>query len=346
MIGRGPSKAGNLLAMSVLTIGLVTAGFATHPSSAVAAALAVHPVQHVISFESDGTITRHVTTAATVGEFLQQRGIKISQNDYIHPSVDEALIDDLVIEYHAAVPVRLITAQGTKTVITAASDVGALLEEQGIYLDRNDEVHPSLADRIVANSTIHVVHVTKWVSTEKRTIAARTIRKIDFSLPPGKTRIVNAGKPGEREMMVAYTQRNGTIEKQVVATRIVRKPETRVIAQGIGKWAAFADFAKRGLEKTSYIASSALDMIATAYTAACAGCSGYTASGYRARHGIVAVDPRVIPLGTRLYIPGYGVAVAGDTGGAIRGHRIDLGFNSISDALRFGRRAITVYTLK
>jgi 3D (Asp-Asp-Asp) domain-containing protein len=60
----------------------------------------------------------------------------------------------------------------------------------------------------------------------------------------------------------------------------------------------------------------------------------------------VAVDPRVIPMGTRLFIPGYGVAIAGDTGGAIRGNRIDLGFNSLSDALRFGRRAVTVYRLK
>ncbi len=71
-----------------------------------------------------------------------------------------------------------------------------------------------------------------------------------------------------------------------------------------------------------------MEMIATAYTADCAGCGGMTAIGRRAGHGIVAVDPRVIPLGTRLYIPGYGLAVAGDTGGAIVGNRIDLGFDS------------------
>ncbi|MGZ3497130.1 MAG: 3D domain-containing protein [Vulcanimicrobiaceae bacterium] len=332
--------------MSVLTLGLVTAGFASHPSSAVAAALAVHPVQHVISFESNGTISRNATTASTVGEFLQQRGIIVGKNDYVHPGVDQPLTENLSIEYHAAVPVRLITAQGTKTVMTAAEDIGALLEEQGIYVDKNDEVHPSLANRIEPNSTIRVVHVTQWLSTEKHTIAAQTIHKIDLALPAGKTKIVKAGKPGERDMMVRYTRRNGTIEKHIIASRIVRKPEARIIAQGIGEWAAFAQLAKRGLEKTSYIASSALDMIATAYTAGCIGCSGYTSSGYRAGHGIVAVDPRVIPLGTKLFIPGYGVAVAGDTGGAIHGRRIDLGFNSIADAVRFGRRTITVYTLK
>jgi 3D (Asp-Asp-Asp) domain-containing protein len=86
-------------------------------------------------------------------------------------------------------------------------------------------------------------------------------------------------------------------------------------------------------------------MVATAYTANCDGCSGVTASGQHAGHGIVAVDPRVIPLGSHLYIPGYGHAVAGDTGGAIRGNRVDLGFNSDADAMQFGRRPVTVYVL-
>ena len=119
-----------------------------------------------------------------------------------------------------------------------------------------------------------------------------------------------------------------------------------MIAEGVGEYDAFVRFEGRGLDKTAYVARAALTMVATAYTANCYGCSGITASGRPAGHGIVAVDPRVIRLGTRLYIPGYGYAVAGDTGGAIRGNRIDLGFNSITDALRFGRRPVTVYQLK
>lgn len=93
-------------------------------------------------------------------------------------------------------------------------------------------------------------------------------------------------------------------------------------------------------------ASMVMRMPATAYTAYCGGCSGRTALGRQAGYGIVAVDPRVIPLRTRLYIPGYGYAVAGDTGGAIRGSRIDLGFNTYRDARQFGRRDVTVYLLQ
>lgn len=104
-------------------------------------------------------------------------------------------------------------------------------------------------------------------------------------------------------------------------------------------------FARR--RHAAVAAAPALRMLATAYTAYCGGrCSGRTALGWPARRGIVAVDPRVIPLRTHLYIPGYGYAVAGDTGGAIRGRRIDLGFNTYRDARHFGRRDVTVYILQ
>ncbi|BEU88840.1 3D domain-containing protein [Selenomonas sp. TAMA-11512] len=87
------------------------------------------------------------------------------------------------------------------------------------------------------------------------------------------------------------------------------------------------------------------DMEATAYLPTDGGGSGITASGMRAQRGVVAVDTRVIPLGTRLYIPGYGEAIAADTGGAIRGHKIDLCMESYGEAIQFGRRMVKVYVL-
>ena len=71
-----------------------------------------------------------------------------------------------------------------------------------------------------------------------------------------------------------------------------------------------------------------------------------TATGIPATYGVVAVDPGVIPLGTRLYIPGYGEAVAADTGGAINGYKIDLCMESYEECMNFGRRTITVYVLQ
>ncbi len=86
-------------------------------------------------------------------------------------------------------------------------------------------------------------------------------------------------------------------------------------------------------------------MEASAYTPFDDGQSGITASGIPAKRGIVAVDPRVVPLGTRVYVPGYGVAIAADTGGAIKGSKIDLCIEDYNEAIRFGRRKVEVYIL-
>ncbi len=92
-------------------------------------------------------------------------------------------------------------------------------------------------------------------------------------------------------------------------------------------------------------------LIATAYYAFGSGGNdingnGITATGLRARKGIVAVDPRIIPLGTKLFIPGYGEALAADTGGWIKNNRIDLCFESLEEAFKFGRRKVRVYLVE
>ena len=89
-----------------------------------------------------------------------------------------------------------------------------------------------------------------------------------------------------------------------------------------------------------------LTMEATAYLPTDGSATGTTATGIPAERGIVAVDPDVIPLGTRLYIPGYGEAIAADTGGAIVGNKIDLCMEDYGEAMEFGRRDITVYVLQ
>lgn len=91
--------------------------------------------------------------------------------------------------------------------------------------------------------------------------------------------------------------------------------------------------------------ASCVAMEATAYLPTDGDGAGITATGAIARRGIVAVDPNVIPLGTRVYIPGYGTAIAADTGGAIRGNKIDLCMESYGEAMNFGRQSVEVYIL-
>ena len=89
---------------------------------------------------------------------------------------------------------------------------------------------------------------------------------------------------------------------------------------------------------------------ASAFTATCNGCSGVTSTGINLKRNpdvkVIAVDPKVIPLGTKVHVEGYGYAVAGDIGSAIKGNKIDVFFSSKSDAYKWGRKSVTVKILE
>lgn len=194
--------------------------------------------------------------------------------------------------------------------------------------------------------TWHKNGLLTWERVEHRRIAPGTVHRLIPSLHPGVSEVVAHGTPGLLEIDAHYAQRDGgPVRRVVVWSRIVRAAQPRVVADGIG-YSPLAAFEAHGVAHMAFLARDAMEMVATAYTASCGGCDGMTAIGRRAGHGIVAVDPRIIPLGTRLYIPGYGAAIAGDTGGSIIGHRIDLGFDTLRDAMLFGRRDVKVYRLK
>jgi 3D (Asp-Asp-Asp) domain-containing protein len=198
----------------------------------------------------------------------------------------------------------------------------------------------------LAKVTWHRDGLLTWERVERKPIGPPTLVRLSVSLAPGSARVIASGRPGLVEVRTLYSQRDGgPVRHIVLASRVVRTPKPRIVANGIGS-GSLSSFEAHGIARMSYMARSAIVMLATAYTADSAGGSGFTAIGRRAGHGIVAVDPRVIPLGTHLFIPGYGAAVAGDTGGDIVGRRIDLGFDTLREAMLFGRRAITVYRLK
>jgi len=327
LIGRGPLRRSHVLAVSVLTAGLVWAGFLTYPSPAYAGnAAAIGGVAHTVIFTAQGSTTEQPTNATTVGAFLREHGIIIGANDYISPALDTPLSDRMSIEYRPAVSVAIVTGKHRSTVISSAPNVGALLQSQNVHLGKYDSVTPALNAPVPPSGTVRIDHFLTWQRIEHRTLAAATLHRVDVALRPGASKVVSKGEVGMIDVLVAFTQHaDGNVKARVIGSRVVRKARPRIIDTG---------------------AAAAMQMVATAYTPYCYGCSGITATGRPAGRGIVAVDPRVIPLGTRLYIPGYGYAIAGDTGGAIVGYRIDLGYTSYRDAMQFGRRAVTVYRLK
>ena len=100
---------------------------------------------------------------------------------------------------------------------------------------------------------------------------------------------------------------------------------------------------------TGQAAGKNISVSATAYTANCNGCSGVTATGVDLNANpnakVIAVDPSVIPLGSKVYVEGYGYATAADTGGAIKGNKIDVFIPSHDAALEWGRKQVNVQVL-
>lgn len=126
----------------------------------------------------------------------------------------------------------------------------------------------------------------------------------------------------------------------------VEEEKVKEVAEATAKAEAKAQEAKENEVKetnTSYKAT--FNMEATAYTGDTTTATGVTP--VRNPNGVstIAVDPSIIPLGSKVYIPGYGEAIAADTGGAIKGHRIDLFLNSENECENWGRQNVTLYVL-
>ena len=143
---------------------------------------------------------------------------------------------------------------------------------------------------------------------------------------------------------VAQAEEKSEIE-ETVQEEITEPAEVTEDAVDVETVETIEEPAQENIESAERDYYSVLSMEASAYLPGDGNGAGITATGIRAGYGVAAVDPSIIPLGTRMYIPGYGEAIAADTGGAIRGYMIDLCVESYSEAMQFGRRNVTVYIL-
>ena len=157
------------------------------------------------------------------------------------------------------------------------------------------------------------------------------------TLPKGMEEVLQEGTPGLDEVQEEVHYNHG----EVVDTKELQRTTITPMKPKIIR-AGTRDI---GVSRSYNRVKEVISMEATAYLPTDGGGDGITATGIRARHGVVAVDPNVIPLGTKLYIPGYGEALAADTGGDIVGSRIDVVMEDYGEAMQFGRRTVEVYVL-
>ena len=245
---------------------------------------------------------------------------------------------------------------------TRAGSVAELLAELGIALGPLDRVDPPIAATPPAGGTVRVLRVREEDEHELRLIPFQSRTEYSAEVAPGGRLRVRAGIPGllERLVHVVYED-DSEVERTPLSDRVLRAAVDEVVAIARPGAAVLAPLpvvvalpALPASGAPELPVKRTLTMVATAYDPGPASTGkspghpayGITATGMRATYGVVAVDPRVIPFYTRLYIPGYGYAIAADTGGDIQGNRIDLFYPTYAEAIQWGRRTVPVYILE
>jgi 3D (Asp-Asp-Asp) domain-containing protein len=239
----------------------------------------------------------------------------------------------------------ILCADGhTRTVSTHAATIGDLLREQQATLAILDRCSLPLYAPITNGLKVVVTRVSYQKVVERFPLPGKVVRRYSPTVSTGTVVVKQDGKPGEIVKKFAEVRKNGVLVSRKKVAQSVTEPTPKVVVIGLRGYR----LASRGaFDRSQFTGQRVLTMHSTGYYGLnCGGDGrGLTRLGWRAGYGIVAVDPRVIPLRTRLFIEGYGYAVAGDTGGAIKGSRIDLGFNSMGEARRHGRKRVRVYVL-
>ena len=265
------------------------------------------------------------------------------------------IVSSLSFAKDAKTHVYEIDNNGTvKTYKTSCKTVKELLSDLKIKVDDDDIVIPDLDTELKSEGKISIIKVDVKVIEKEVEAPFKTIKKKNKELSHKQSRILVQGVNGKNKVKCKdYYAGDKLIKEEVIHVETIVKPIDQVFEEGTKD--VFTN------DRGDFTARKAIKMVATAYeagprsTGKRPGDKGYgiTASGARAKRGTVAVDPRVIPLGTKLYVksltpgvPDYGFAIAQDTGGAIKGNKIDLFMDTVWECLQFGRRPVMVYILQ
>jgi uncharacterized protein YabE (DUF348 family) len=277
---------------------------------------------------SDGARTTLYTTATTVGGALQEHGVQLTLGDGVQPGLQARIVPGMAITIERSFPVDIrVDARLIRTRSRAAS-VAGVLGQEGVSLVGQDHVTPDLDARPRPGSVIQVIRVREEYEVEFDPIPFDRISVPDAELEIDQIRLVQEGQTGinKRRYRVVYED-NQEAERVLEDAWVEQAPITRTVAYGTRIVIRTLETPDGPIEYWRKIR-----VYTTSYRPASAGRSadhpryGYTRLGVKVRKGIVAVDPTVIPLRSKLYVPGYGLALAADTGGGVKGKFVDLGF--------------------
>ena len=318
------------------------------------------------------------TRERTVEDVLLRYGVTVRDGDTVYPSVRTAVTNGMTIRYQPVVVVNLIVGQDASTIYTMATDVAQLLREANVDVTERDTVLPDASTPIRDGLTITVNTNRDVVQYESQLIPYDMVEEEDDTLEEGVKQTVQVGVPGLERTRYALTVENGTITNRTKTdVETLRKAMPQIIKVGTKKVTEPVTEPTTADESSPFIPeaeveiaeppktddvldfSSAKQLLveATAYTNNPEDTVTYdgrvlTRSGYDVTDTIlfegmriIAVDPAIIPLGTRVYVEGIGMAIALDTGSAIKGQKIDIMMDEKEEAVTFGRKPLTIWVI-
>lgn len=306
------------------------------------------------------------TRSDNVEEVLEEHGLDIGEADKLNVSTEQTVTDndDIVIKRGKKVTIKV---GGQESVVTVTkADLTDALVEAG-YIPGEYDVISSNGDTLADGDTIELVAVSHTEETVTEPISKGIEYVEDSTLIKGQEKVVDEGCDGTKEIKYKVVYNDGNeVSREVISETVTVEPKNKIIAQGT--MTPTPEPQKMTVSETlnntkstvsddggtvnGYKYSKKITMTATAYSTSASENGGYTVSamGNPLKYGVVAVDPNVIPLGSKVYVTAadgswtYGVASAEDTGGAIKGNKIDLCYPS--NATAFGRRSCVVYVLE
>lgn len=275
----------------------------------------------------DGQDKKVISTKSnSYKQILNELNVKLNTYDTFWTS-SEGVKNGSVVVVERAKPVTIVADGKSKVVYTTQQTVQGVLHEAGFDWKTMMSIEDGMT-KVRNGMQIHVVPYTARKVSRREAMNIHYNKWYDSSLPVDQEVVVQEGIPGEREVELEEFVSDGKVVKTKVG-------HATVVKEGV------PGVAKTGNPENTV--GWVTTMHASAYHPSDGDGYGITATGTKAGHGTAAVDPSVIPLGSNLFIPNYGYAVAADTGGAINGNRIDLCMESFEDCFNFGRQSVEVF---
>lgn len=291
-----------------------------------------------VTIQADGTTRTVYTHAINEESLMREQNIPLGPYDEMDMTTKE-LVEGSSVTVRRAVPLVLEHKGEKKTVHSAKQTVEEVAVQYG-YDKEKYRPYGDVKAPVQKDMTIRIGHVSRKKVTEDEVVAYAIETIPDESIGKGEEQILQEGQNGRKKVTFNIISLDGeVVGKEPISTELIQEMQPLVRKVGTAETVEI---------NTGEIAKykEVFTMEATAYLPTDGNGEGITKMGTIARYGVVAVDPNVIPLGTRVFIPGYGVAIAEDTGGAILGNRIDLCMEDYTAAMIFGRRIVPVYILE